>query len=51
MWIRKGMYHHHKNVGNKTLGEEDDPKGIVDVVNMNQISHIYNVQKCKREMV
>jgi hypothetical protein len=29
------MYHHHKNVGNKTLGEEDDPKGIVDVVNMN----------------
>jgi hypothetical protein len=42
------MYHHHKNVG---LGEEDDPKGTVDVVNMNQISYIYNVQKCKRKMV
>jgi hypothetical protein len=38
-----------KKVGGKTLKEHDDPRGIGNQVNTNQIGYIYNVSECNRE--
>jgi len=37
-----------EKVGGKTLGVQDNPKGIGTQVHMNQIGCIYNVHKCNK---
>jgi hypothetical protein len=38
-----------EKVGDNTLKEHDDPRGIGIQVNTNQIGYIYNVSECNKE--